>query len=46
MEQATHSYHLKSYTELFQIKPENPSFCTRIWLLNVPYLILKFLINF
>ena len=25
-----HSYHFKSYTELFQTKPENPSFYTRI----------------
>ena len=30
MEQATPSYHFKSYTELFQTKPENPSFYTRI----------------
>ena len=30
MEQATPSYHFKSNTELFQTKPENPSFYTRI----------------
>ena len=46
MEQATPSYHFKSYTELFQTKPENPSFYTRIWLLNIPSLIFKLLISF
>ena len=46
MEHAAHSYHFKSYTELFQTKPENSSFYTRIWLLNTPHLILKLLINF
>ena len=46
MEQAAPSYLFKSYTERFQTKPENPSFYTRIWLLNMPYLILKLVINF
>ena len=41
MGQVAHSYHFKSYTELFQTKPENPSFYTRIWLLNMPHLILN-----
>ena len=32
MEQAAPSYHFKSYTELFQTKPENPSFYTSKWI--------------
>ena len=30
MKQAAHSYHFRSHTELFQTKPKNPSFYTRI----------------
>ena len=37
---------VQAYTELFQTKPETPSFYTRISLLNMPHLILKLVINF
>ena len=38
MEQSAHSYLFKSYTELFQTKPENPYFYTRMFFkLALPY---------
>ena len=42
-EQAAHSYHFKSYTELFQTQPKKTSFYTRI---IIRHLILNLLINF